>query len=102
MPPKPFSVDVTGGGCRYLRQICSVLVRVKRRVLSGMSIFRISSMKNDRTTPLKTPCFCLEVNILIIGLFRTPELYNGTSGLIPVYPEKTDDPYLIKYLLNID
>ena len=51
LPPKPFSGDVTGG-CRYLGQICSVWVRVKRRVLSGMSTFRISSMKNDRTTPL--------------------------------------------------
>ena len=51
MPPKPFFGDVTWG-CGYLSQICSVLVRVKRRVLSGMSTFRISSMKNDRSTPL--------------------------------------------------
>ena len=40
-------------GCGYLRQICSVLVRVKRRVLPGMSTFRISNMKNDRSTPLR-------------------------------------------------
>ena len=39
-------------GWGYLRKICSVWVRVKRRVLSGMSKFSISSMKNDRTTPL--------------------------------------------------
>ena len=52
MSPKPFSGDVTWG-CGYLRQICSVLVRVKRRVLPGMSTFRISNMKIDRTTPLR-------------------------------------------------
>ena len=52
MPPKPFFGDVTWG-CGYLRQICSVLVRVKRRVLPGMSTFRISNMKNDHSTPLK-------------------------------------------------
>ena len=52
MPPKPFLGDVTGG-CGYLRQICSVLVRVKRRVLPGMSTFRIWNMKIDRTTPLR-------------------------------------------------
>ena len=51
VPPKPFFGDVTWG-CGYLRQICSVWVRVKKRVLSGMSTFRISSMKNDRSTPL--------------------------------------------------
>ena len=51
MPLKPFFGDVTWG-CGYLRQICSVWVRVKSRVLSGMSIFRISSMKNDRSAPL--------------------------------------------------
>ena len=52
MSPKLFSGDVTWG-CGYLRQICSVLVRVKRRVLPGMSTFRISNMKIDRTTPLR-------------------------------------------------
>ena len=37
----------------YLRQICSDLVRVKRRVLSGKSPLRFLSMKIDRT-PLRT------------------------------------------------
>ena len=60
MPPKPFFGDVTWG-CGYLSQICSVLVRVKRRVLSGMSTFRISSMKNDRSTPLKQSCIVLKL-----------------------------------------
>ena len=45
-------------GWGYLRQICSVWVRVKRRVLSGMRTFRISSMKNDRSTPLIETASC--------------------------------------------
>ena len=44
MSPKLFSGDVTWGW-RYLRQIYSVLVRVKRRVLSGMSTFRVRAWK---------------------------------------------------------
>ena len=52
--PKRFFKTWKNGaiGWGYLRQICSVLVRVKRRVLSGMRTFRISSMKIDRNTPV--------------------------------------------------
>ena len=47
MSPKRFSRDVTGGGGA---DISGKFVRVKRRVLSGMSTFRISSMTE---VPLK-------------------------------------------------
>ena len=54
--PKRFFKTWKNGaiGWGYLRQICSVLVRVKRRVLSGIRTFRIPNMKNDRTTPLRS------------------------------------------------
>ena len=51
-PTNALYVTLAGALWVYLRQICSVLVRIKRRVLSEMNTFSISSMKIDRTTPL--------------------------------------------------